>query len=409
MSATSRRRFLGHSLALGAAGLLTTRFAMARTAGDARFVLIILRGALDGLAAVPPHGDPNYAALRGQLAIAKPGSAQGALPLDADFGLHPSLGFLHRSFQARELSVLHAVATPYRERSHFDAQDVLENGATRAHALQTGWLNRTLTALPPDSRTQRGVALGANVPLVMRGPADVASWSPTRLAALDDDTLQRIADLYSMDPLLAGRFADALSTDAIAQSAQSAQGGQPSAAGGAQRNGAARYLETVRAAAGFLVREDGPRVAVFETTGWDTHANEGGAEGQLAVRLAALDSGLETLKNSLGPVWSRSVVMLVTEFGRTVAVNGTRGTDHGTGAAAFVLGGAVQGGRVRADWPGLAASALYEGRDLRPTLDLRSAFKGVLRDHLQVPAAALDTTIFPDSGPVRPLEDLIRA
>lgn len=405
MSVTSRRRFLGHSLALGAAGLLTTRFAMARTAGDSRFVLIILRGALDGLAAVPPHGDPAYAALRGQLAIAKPGRPQGALPLDADFGLHPSLAFMHRCFQARELAVLHAVATPYRERSHFDAQDVLENGATRAHALQTGWLNRMITALPGGSRAQRGVALGANVPLVMRGPADVASWSPTRLAALDDDTMQRIADLYSMDPLLAGRFADALSTDAIAQSAQ---GAQPTAAGGAQRNGAARYLETVRAAGGFLVREDGPRVAVFETTGWDTHANEGGAEGQLAVRLAALDSGLETLKGSLGSAWSKSVVMLVTEFGRTVAVNGTRGTDHGTGAAAFLLGGAVQGGRVRADWPGLSYGALYEGRDLRPTLDLRSAFKGVLRDHLQVPVPALDATIFPDSASVRPLEGLIR-
>lgn len=412
MSATSRRRFLGHSLALGAAGLLTTRLAMARTAGESRFVLIILRGALDGLAAVPPHGDPNYAALRGHLAIAKPGNPQGALPLDADFGLHPSLGFMHRCFQARELAVLHAVATPYRERSHFDAQDVLESGATRAHALQTGWLNRALTALPADARAQRGVALGANVPLVMRGPADVASWSPTRLAALDDDTLQRIADLYSTDPLLAGRLADALSTDAIAQSAQgsqTAQRMQQPAATGAQRNGAARYLETVRAAAGFLVREDGPRVAVFETTGWDTHANEGGADGQLAVRLAALDSGLETLKNSLGPVWSQTVVMLVTEFGRTVAVNGTRGTDHGTGAAAFLMGGAVQGARVHADWPGLSSGALYEGRDLRPTRDLRSAFKGVLRDHLQVPVRALDTSIFPDSAAIRPLDDLIRA
>ena len=403
MSATSRRSFLGNTLALGAAGLLTTRFAMARTPGDARFVLIILRGALDGLAAVPPHGDPNYAALRGQLAIGKPGSPQGALPLDADFGLHPALGFMHRSFVARELTVLHAVATPYRERSHFDAQDVLENGTTRAHALQTGWLNRMIGAMPAGARAERGVALGANVPRVMRGPADVASWSPTRLAALDDDTLQRIADLYSSDPLLAGRFADALSTDAIAQSAQTP------AMKDAPRNGAARYLETVRAAAGFLVRDDGPRIAVLETTGWDTHANQGGAEGQLALRLAALDSGLEALKTSLGPVWAQSVVMLVTEFGRTAAVNGTRGTDHGTGAAAFVLGGAVQGGRVHADWPGLSPRALHEGRDLRPTRDLRSAFKGVLRDHLQVPAAALEATIFPDSADVRPLAGLIRA
>jgi uncharacterized protein (DUF1501 family) len=171
----------------------------------------------------------------------------------------------------------------------------------------------------------------------------------------------------------------------------------------------APYKEIIHATAGFLRSDDGPRVAVFDASGWDTHANEGGAEGQLAARLAALDAGLRTLKEELGPVWRDTAVMVVTEFGRTAAVNGTRGTDHGTGAAAFLLGGAVDGGRVIAKWPGLSARALYQGRDLAPTLDLHSVLKGLLADHLQVPTRALETSVFPDSAAVKPLRGLVRA
>src|SRR5262245_59895438 len=400
-----RRRFLVAG-ALATGGLLmTSRLAFANASTSSRFVFIILRGALDGLCAVPPYGDSEYARLRRELAIGAPGTANGALQLDGLFGLHPSLKFLSESYAARELTVFHAVASPYRERSHFDGQDVLENGYVHPHAVQTGWLNRALEALPAEraaGRKEMGVALGQNVPLVMRGAAPVASWSPSKLAALDEDTLQRLQDLYSKDPLLSQRLADALAADAIATSAQQAmaQDSPPAEkmtnderapemaddAKGANDDPAAllakreknegranaRYVEVIRAAAGFLRREDGPQIAVFDTTGWDTHANEGGAQGQLATRLGALDTGLRVLKEQLAPVWRDTAVLVATEFGRTAATNGTRGTDHGTGAAAFLLGGAVAGGRVVADWPGLGARSLYEGRDLKPTTDLRA-------------------------------------
>ena len=404
MGLRTRRDFLtAGSLAAGGA-LLTSRlsFANTNTNGRSRFVFIILRGALDGLAAVPPHGDRDYLALRRDLAF----SAESALPLNDLFGLHPSLAFLKESFTARELVVFHAIASPYRERSHFDGQDVLENGYTRAHATQSGWLNRALEAIPGSrpAGKELGVALGQNVPLVMRGPAAVTSWSPSKLATLDEDTLQRITDLYSSDPLLAKRLADALNADAIADSPMMSDMGSRGRQGAA---GGARYTEVIHAAAEFLRREDGPKVAVFDTTGWDTHANEGGAQGQLAGRLAALDAGLRSLKEQLGPVWNDTAVLLATEFGRTASINGTRGTDHGTAAAAFLIGGAVRGGRVIADWPGLSNRALYQGRDLMPTLDVRSVLKGVLEEHLLVPSRALAGAVFPESSAAKALGGLV--
>lgn len=442
----TRRTLLARGLAAGAAvsgaGLLMSRLAFANAAAgtsDARFVFIILRGALDGLSAVPPIGDPAYAALRRDIAVSPPGSPEGALRLDGTFGLHPSLAFFSEAWQAKQLTVCHAVASPYRERSHFDGQDVLESGFVRAHAAQSGWLNRALVALPgagtvgasggAAKRRDVGVALGANIPLVMRGPADVASWSPSRLSVLDEDTLQRIGDLYAQDPLLARRLADALASDAIAQDAQRSSPKMqpeldpnnmkvaasdddpnetlPQRVERARRQGGAQYGEVVKAAAGFLRRDDGPRVAVFDTTGWDTHANEGAGKGLLAYRLAALDTGLRSLRDSLGPVWNRTVVLIATEFGRTAAINGTRGTDHGTGAAAFVLGGAVRGGRMLTDWPGLAPNALYEGRDLRPTTDLRSVMKTLLRDHLGIPQKHIERDVFPESGTAGYIDRLV--
>jgi len=260
------------------------------------------------------------------------------------------------------------------------------------------------------------------VPLVMRGPAAVTSWSPSKLVALDDDTLARITELYAGDPLLSRRLADAVAAEAIASergddmtagaaaSGTTAAGASiPAGASAPGPGGAnnARYAGVVRAAAGFLRQDDGPRVAVFDTTGWDTHANEGGAEGQLAGRLAALDAGLAMLKQQLGSAWRHTAVLLVTEFGRTAAINGTRGTDHGSATAAFLVGGAVAGGRVIADWPGLSARALYQRRDLAPTLDLRSVLKGLLAEHLAVPPRALGQAVFPDSAAAKPLRDLV--
>jgi uncharacterized protein (DUF1501 family) len=407
MSPLKRRDFLQLTALAAGGALLLPRLAFAHTSERrARFVLVIMRGALDGLAAVPPYADPDYAALRREVALHAPGGENGALPLDGFFGLHPSCTFLAQCYAARELTVLHALASPYRERSHFDGQDVLENGTPQPHAQQSGWLNRALLQLPGAAPREAGVALGQNVPLVMRGPAEVTSWSPSRLNALDEDTMTRIADLYAGDRLLAARLADGLAADAIAGGGEE-PGGAMSAA--PRKAYDARYAEVVRAAAGFLRQEQGPRVAVFDTSGWDTHANEGGAQGQLAGRLAALDGALATFKAELGPAWADTAVLLVTEFGRTASVNGTRGTDHGTATVALLLGGAVAGGRVIADWPGLSAHALYQGRDLAPTRDLRSVLKGVLNEHLGVPSRALEEQVFPGSAAAPLLRGLTRA
>jgi uncharacterized protein (DUF1501 family) len=414
MARLRRRDFLQLTGLAAGGALLGTRLAFAHTSAQRpRFVLVIMRGALDGLAAVPPYADPDYAGLRREVALRAPGEPLGALPLDGFFGLHPSLAFLGECYAARELTVLHALASPYRERSHFDGQDVLENGTPQPHALPSGWLNRALAQLPGGAPREAGVALGQNVPLVMRGPAEVTSWSPSRLSALDEDTMARITDLYAGDRLLAARLADGLAADVIAGGDTERAGGDPNAPAGGKMPPVqaynARYAELVRAAAGFLRQEQGPRVAVFDTSGWDTHANEGGAQGQLAGRLAALDRALATLKAELGPAWADTAVLLVTEFGRTAAVNGTRGTDHGTATAAFLLGGAVAGGRVIADWPGLSARALYQGRDLAATLDLRALLKGILAEHLGVPQRALEDSVFPGSAAARPVRGLMRA
>ena len=405
-----RREFLRRGAVLAGGTLLSTRVAFAQAdSRRPRFVLAILRGALDGLASVPPLGDRNYGELRRELALHAPGETGGALPLNGFFGLHPSLEFLHQCYAARELTVLHALASPYRERSHFDGQDVLENGTPRPHALQSGWLNRALAAAPAPAAREAGVSLGQNVPLVMRGPAAVTSWSPSKLMALEEDTLSRITELYAGDALLATRLADALAANTIAAGDDGEAGMMAPQTAPAAVRGSARYAEVVRAAAGFLRRADGPKVAVFDTGGWDTHANEGGAQGQLAARLGELDAGLATLRQELGPAWKDTAVLLLTEFGRTAAVNGTRGTDHGTATAGFLLGGAVAGGRVIADWPGLSARALYQGRDLAPTLDVRSVLKGVLAEHLAVPARALEQQVFPESSAASALRGLIRS
>jgi uncharacterized protein (DUF1501 family) len=429
-----RRDFLTTGALAAGGALLSSRVTFAGSAGGRkpRLVFVILRGALDGLAAVPPYGDPRYAELRGDLALGRPGADGGALALDGLFALHPSLSFMQQSYAARELIVFHAVASPYRDRSHFDGQNVLETGYPQPHAVETGWLNRALAAMPGAlvAGKERGISIAPTAPLVMRGPAAVTSWSPSHLAPLDDDTLQRISDLYARDPVLGQKLAEALAAEAIADErmggatdAAAAADGSTVAEGEMQGPGArtgerpllakrgkpgAQYAEIIQAAARFLRQQDGPQVAVFDTVGWDTHFNEGGAKGQLAARLATLDATLSALKVGLGPVWNDTAVLLATEFGRTVAENGTRGTDHGTATAAYLLGGAVKGGRVVTDWPGLSARGLYEDRDLRPTLDLRAVMKGLLAEHLGIPERALESSVFPASSQARALRDLVR-
>jgi uncharacterized protein (DUF1501 family) len=404
----TRRQLLRTGLATGIAacgGVFASRVGFAAVnAGPRRFVFVLLRGALDGLAAVPPVGDADYARLRGELAL---GNAPALQRLDDLFALHPSLTFMGQLWQQKQLAVAHAVATPYRERSHFDAQDVLEAGTVKPHDSQSGWLNRALAGIPARGKSgNAGIALGANVPLAMRGAVEVASWSPGVMKDLDGDTLDRIAQMYGSDALLSQRLSEALGADEIAGMGAGGSGADGMAR--AQR-GVAQLQQVTRAAANFLAQPDGPSVAMFDTTGWDTHANQGADKGALAQRLAALDNALKALREGLGPTWDRTVVLVATEFGRTVAINGTRGTDHGTGTAALLLGGAVSGGRIIGQWPGLKPAQLREGRDLAPTTDLRSLMKSVLHDHLQVSTKQLDSQVFPDSAKVPYLQDLVRA
>ena len=390
-SSRDRRRFL---LGAGAVALSSAlpRVVFAHSGGPARLVVVILRGALDGLAAVPPCADPHYAELHRELAIAAPGSSDGGLALDGTFALHPSFAFLHERYLAGEVLVFHAAASPYRDRSHFDGQNVLENGLAGPLGSADGWLNRALAALTQ----QRAVAISQNVPLLLRGDVPVMSKSPQAAADVDEDLLARLADLYSTDDWLSARLSEGMQTEKLGGDA-----GKPAAAD--------KVSSAARMAAALMRGDGGPEVAVIEAGGWDTHANQGGAKGALAQRLAGLDRALRGLADDLGPLWPQTAVLVVTEFGRTAAMNGTRGTDHGTGGCAFLAGGAVRGGRVIADWPGLAHKDLLDGRDLRPTLDLRSLFKGVLDEHLHVDARTLSTRIFPDSSGARPLKGLIRA
>jgi uncharacterized protein (DUF1501 family) len=381
--------------ATGAAALSFPAMAFGQATAK-RLLVIILRGGLDGLAAAPAIGDPAYSGLRGRLAIER----DAALALDSTFALHPNLAKMHALYQAGELLPVHACATGYRERSHFDAQNVLETGAAAPFARSDGWLNKALGAMP-QSRPEMGLALSAQAPLILRGPAAVATWSPSALPDVDEDTMARLLALYeARDPALAHALESAMSANAVAMDS------------GASDMGARRaqaVAPIARVAARFLKDENGPIAAVIETSGWDTHANQGLAQGALARGLASLDDGLDAFKTEMGPAWADTVVIIATEFGRTAAPNGAGGTDHGTGAAAFLAGGAVRGGRVLADWPGLSRGALHEGRDLRPTTDLRAVLKGFLADHFRLSTRALEADVFPDSAAARPIQGLLRA
>lgn len=362
---TNRRTLLTAGLSGLSLAILggTASFAQAST-GSGKFVFIILRGAMDGLTAVVPYGDANYRSLRGAIALDGPGGPNGTLPLVDGFGLHPSLREMHGLWQKGQMSFMHAGASPYRERSHFDAQDLLEAGTTELSSARSGWMNRALAMLP-NGPSQEGVAIGRTIPLVLRGPAKATSWAPPLAPESDSDTLARLSDLYEGDAMLSNALAMAIETDRIADGGNMLSGNE-----GRGRQGA--YAPLASAAARILAAPGGPAGAVLSFEGWDTHANQGGAQGQLANRLEALDSAIKALREGLGSVWGSTTIVVATEFGRTVRINGTGGTDHGTGGVSFLLGGAVKGGRMLGDWPGL--SHLYEDRDLIPANDVRQLF-----------------------------------
>ncbi|MGB8630241.1 MAG: DUF1501 domain-containing protein [Xanthobacteraceae bacterium] len=374
---------------------------------DPRFLTIILRGALDGLATVAPVGDPDWQALRGENALSL-SDKMPALKLDNFFALNPAMPNLHGMFEAKEAIIVHASATPYRERSHFDGQDLLESGLPRPGASESGWLNRALAGLSPggrvDPRGGKAFAVGPVTPLVVRGPAPILSWSPQQLMPASEDTVHRLLDLYRhADTKLASVLEDNANLSAIEQANGMAQ--KPGAAGPAQVR--AYFSEAAGTAAKFLAQPDGPRVGALALDGWDTHFNQGIAQGRLSQLLGSLDAALAAIKSNMGAAWRETVVALATEFGRTARINGTAGTDHGTATVALLVGGALKGGRVIADWPGLKAADLYQGRDLKPTTDLRAALKGVLKDHLRVDERALAQNVFPGSDGVKPMAGLL--
>lgn len=379
------------------------RIARAAGARDMRLVTIVLRGALDGLSTVAPLGDPAYAGLHGELALRRDGD-HPALPLDGFFALNPAMPAFARLFRAGQAAVVHATATGYRERSHFDGQDVLESGQPAPGLTASGWLNRAIAALPAGERVGTpGLAVGAVAPLVIRGPAPVLGWAPqTGPAAADGDLAARVLDLYGRrDPALGAALAQGIATEKLAGAAM---------AGGGRRGGdmgsAQGMRQAAEGAARLLAAPDGPRIAALAFDGWDTHANEGGATGRLAQLLGGLDGAVAALEAGLGEAWRDTTVVVATEFGRTVHINGTVGTDHGTGTVALLAGGALKGGLVLADWPGLAPGALHEGRDLKPTTDLRAVLKGVLAAQWGLSPQVLAASVFPGSEGVVPLTRL---
>jgi uncharacterized protein (DUF1501 family) len=389
-AALSRREALG----LGAGVGLTFLAAPALASGLARrkLVVVVCRGAMDGLSVCPPIGDTAYAGLRGSIAI----PADKALAIDADFALHPKLATLHALWAAGQARIAPAVAIPERIRSHFEAQDLLESGGAQLYGAATGWLNRALAASSRDGQVS-AISIGPEEPLILRGPVPVQSWSPGGRGPADLAAVAAtLQDLYRTDALLGPALASGLRTEAAADALN---GGQ------SIKGGDARALAVT--AGRFVAGDGGPSIAVLSLDGYDTHAAQGAAEGQLANRLKTLDDVIGGLKDGLGPSWSQTVVLVATEFGRTARMNGTGGTDHGTASALILAGGGLKRGGLVGDWPTLAQGRLFEDRDLAPTLDVRQVFKGVLRDHLGLERAALDSRVFPGSRAVPPVDQLV--
>jgi len=388
---------------------------LARAEGrDPRLLTIVLRGGLDGLAVVAPVGDPDWTKLRSEKSLTADGQTP-ALPLDGFFALNPAMPNLHRLYQAGQATIVHAVATPYRERSHFDGQDVLEGGYVKPGTVDTGWLNRALAALetggPVDTRGRQAFAVGPIAPLVVRGPVPVLAWAPSRLPPVSDETTMRLLDLYRhTDPDFARALEERIGLAAIARAgginSEPDEDRPPVQLGGIEQ-GRKYYAEAAGAAAKFLARAEGPRVGALALDGWDTHVNEGAVKGRLANLLGALDGAIAEIETNMGDAWHETVVVLVTEFGRTARINGNDGTDHGTATVAVLVGGALKGGRVIADWPGLKDIDLYEHRDLKATTDLRAVLKGLLVDHLGVDDRALATNVFPGSDAISPMPGLL--
>lgn len=381
-SGISRRQLIQacSALTLG----FTTPLSLANRIKDPRLVVLVLRGGMDGLAAVPAYGDLSYLSSRGKLALDAPGMPEGVIDLDGFFGLNPAFENLARMYRRREALVLQAIAPPYAKRSHFYAQDVLETGLVDPTGNASGWLYRALIGLSGGRNSEQyAYSLGAGIPRLVQGLLPVGAWAPDRLPDPDEGTLERLMALYEQDDYLGPKLQAGFNADQMINSM------------GGKLKGRNNLVTAAKAAARFLTRIDGPRIAVMDSGGWDTHAWQGTTKGRLVNKFRELDTVLENFRQGMGSAWQQTAVVIVTEFGRTVAVNGTSGSDHGVGSAAFLLGGAVQGGRVHSDWPGLGKEQLYEGRDLKPTLDMRALFAGVLHQHMGLDRHFIEEKVFP--------------
>jgi uncharacterized protein (DUF1501 family) len=364
--------------------LAAPRIIIAAAETERRFVFIIQRGAADGLHISPPYADPDYRKVRGALAL----NLSNAAKLDGSFALHSALAETAKMYKAGEALFAHAIASPYRDRSHFDGQNVIETGGSAPYQVKDGWLNRLSTLLPKGRMPP--TAFSPTMPMALRGKAEVTSYFPSPNSDPTADLLARVSHLYEHDTQLHTLWSAAMQTRGMA---------------GNETTGP-DLASVGRLAGSFLARADGPRLAMIETTGWDTHNHQ---EPRLARLLTGLDAMLAALRSGLGQAWAQTTVLIATEFGRTVAVNGTDGTDHGTATAAMLIGGAVKGGRVIADWPGLSQTALYEARDLKPTMSLDALIAGAVGETFGIEPARVATALFPDAVKTRPIEGLVRS
>ena len=369
----NRRHLLVSSAALlGTAAMPRIAFAGSGS-GSKRLVFVLQRGAADGLGILAPIGDPDYVRLRGAMA-----EDYGASPqIGGLFALHPALEKSAAMFGAGEMLAVHAVASGYRDRSHFDGQNILESGGARPYERKDGWLNRLVGLLPEADAS--GLAISQTIPLALQGPHKAGSYAPSRLPDAAQDYMQRISQLYMGDERLHSLWEDSIATRMMAESMD-----------GSGNLGQAANVGAL--AARMLSSEAGARIAMIETTGWDTHNAQ---RQRLTRQLRDLDAMIDALKAGLGNLWADTLVIVATEFGRTAAVNGTNGTDHGTASVALLYGGAVEGGVVLGDWPGLSQSNLYQGRDLKPTAALENVIAASCANHFGLDPDLVQRTLYP--------------
>ncbi|SHF15843.1 Uncharacterized conserved protein, DUF1501 family [Litoreibacter ascidiaceicola] len=394
--AVSRRRFLLRATALGcsaAASPLMTPMTFAQAPGENRLVVIILRGAMDGLDAVRPIGDPLLRQYRPGLGMSLDSAAT---ELDGFFALHPALAELMPLWAQGDLAVAHAVSTPYRDkRSHFDGQDLLEAGTgadVDGAQARDGWLNRMLQVLPAAG-SETAFAIGRSEMKLMSGRAPVSSWSPDGRLDMSPQARLLLEEIYHDDPLFHDTSMDALAiAESLGLASDDSFGMSSSDMRAAVKAASAAGDASVLASFAARRLNEEARIAAFSLGGWDTHRAQ--TRG-ITRALGNLKDAILTLRSELGPRWDKTAVVAVTEFGRTARENGTRGTDHGTGGAMILAGGAIRGGRVYGDWPGLEEAALYARRDLMPTSDVRSYIAWLMHGLYGLDKTTLGTVVFP--------------